>query len=405
MNKIPQWPTFSDADSPMDILVKFSNYYGSDPDFILAGGGNTSMKTEESLFVKMSGTTLAEIDADGFVEMQRQPLFELLERDLGDDVDRREALFKDAVMAGRAHPETGQRPSVEVVLHNMLPSRFVIHTHSTLSNIIGCCTRGTELVEELFGDRILWVPFVDPGFKLAQKLRKGLADYAGAHGGTQPRAVIMRNHGLLIQGDTAEELRERTEWVVSRVSSRLEEAPAGDVFGAVERLESNTASALIKEMRSALREFVGAGVLFDDSETTLMLAGGAGGRDVAAGGPVTPDQIVYCKSFPMWFEPVKEELAGDMIERLRLALTDHARTTGFSAKVILVKGLGMFAVGDDEIAAENSRLLYIDAIKVMAGARRLGGIQYMTKRDREFIDNWEVENYRRQVAAAAKKTK
>ena len=134
----------------------------------------------------------------------------------------------------------------------------------------------------------------------------------------------------------------------------------------------------------------------------MALAGTPAGADVAAGGPLTPDQIVYCKSFPLWLDPAPGEPANVLVERLRQAVADHIARAKFPPKAVLVAGVGLFGVGDDWAAAQTVALVYRDAIKVMAGAKRLGGIEYMSRRDSEFIENWEVENYRRSVAAAGR---
>ena len=94
------WPEFDPEESQAHALVKLSRFYGSDPTFILAGGGNTSLKTDERLLVKASGHSLATITADGFVEMDRQALHDVLDQDFGEDVDAREEKFKAAILAG-----------------------------------------------------------------------------------------------------------------------------------------------------------------------------------------------------------------------------------------------------------------------------------------------------------------
>lgn len=177
MTTTPVWPSFEETETALEQLVKLSHYYGSDVEFVIAGGGNTSVKTGDRLLVKCSGTSLAVIDAGGFVEMKRAALDDLLSRDLGSDPDAREERFKEAILAARVHPEMGQRPSVECVLHNLLPRRFVVHTHQTLVNMICCCESGEALAAEMFGDEILWIPYVDPGFTLAKKLSRALEEY------------------------------------------------------------------------------------------------------------------------------------------------------------------------------------------------------------------------------------
>src|SRR5438105_5015590 len=101
MSSTTSWPEFSTTDAPIDTLVKLSRYYGSHPDFVLAGGGNTSVKVGDRLFVKGSGHALASIGPEGFVELDRKQLESLLRRRLSDDRMQREEEFKTAIMASR----------------------------------------------------------------------------------------------------------------------------------------------------------------------------------------------------------------------------------------------------------------------------------------------------------------
>ena len=116
---------------------------------------------------------------------------------------------------------------------------------------------------------------------------------------------------------------------------------------------------------------------------------------------MTPDQIVYCNSYPLWFEVQNGEDEDVLVNRLRSAIERHIRETRFPPKVVLVQGVGLFAVGDDWRQANTVREVYRDAIQVMAGATRLGGISYLSDRDRRFIEDWEVEAYRKKISAAA----
>ena len=108
MDTRPQWPTFAPDDDPMAVLIGMSRHYGGNPAFVLAGGGNTSYKTASRLYVKASGHALETIDADGFVEMDREALDSLLAEDLGSDLDRREEEYKRRVLDARVDPDRGQ---------------------------------------------------------------------------------------------------------------------------------------------------------------------------------------------------------------------------------------------------------------------------------------------------------
>ncbi len=398
------FPTFDANESLMDTLIKLSCHFGADPAFVLAGGGNTSAKDGDKLYVKGSGSSLAKIDASGFVEMDRPAITELLKRDLGSDVIQREEQFKNAIMAARLHPELGQRPSVECVLHNLLPCKYIIHTHATLVNMITCCVDGEKLTNELFGDEALWIPYVDPGFILAQTLDVAFQAWTKRTGRACPPAVIMQKHGLIVCGDTPEEIRQQTELVMGKIQAKLAATKAKDLFGTVEKIEGERAKGLINIIGPALRGLLAESdtlkiVTFDDSEPVLSLVAGAQGKANAELGPMIPDQIVYCKSFPLWFETSEAEEESLLVERLRQAIQAHTEQTNFPPYVVLVKGLGLFAAGDNFAGADTIRQVYVDAIKVMSGAKRLGGINPIGAREREFIEDWEVENYRRKVAA------
>jgi rhamnose utilization protein RhaD (predicted bifunctional aldolase and dehydrogenase)/NAD(P)-dependent dehydrogenase (short-subunit alcohol dehydrogenase family) len=400
------WPTFGASDTPMDVLVKLSRFYGSDPEFVLAGGGNTSVKVGDRLFVKGSGYALATIPPEGFVEMDRIKLEALLNSGLSEGRTEREAEFKAATLEARIYPEKNQRPSVEALLHHLMPGQFVVHTHSTLVNMITCCADGPRLSREMAAD-VVWIPEIDPGYLLSRKLRESIEEYKKRTGKSCPRAILMQNHGLVIAGDSPDEIRGHTDWLVDTLREKLAAAAGAPAFGAVSSLDATTARSLVLSVGPALRALLASGetlkvVTFSDAPEVMEFVGGAEGRAVATTGPLTPDQIVYCKSFPLWIETAPDAPPAAIVEQLRKAVQEHAKTTGAPPNVVLVKGLGMFAAGDDFAAADIVRLVYTDAIKVMAGARRLGGVRYMDAGMRKFIEEWEVESYRKAISAAGR---
>ena len=399
------WPTFTTDDDPLEVIVKLSRFYGSDPSIVLAGGGNTSCKIEDRLYVKGSGTSLATMTRDGFVKMDRGKLSELAGATLDEDPTAREAQYKESITGARCEPEKGQRPSVEVLLHHLVPGKYVIHSHATVAETLTCHTGGRALAEEIFGDDILWVPYVDPGFMLARELKQAIEDYPARTGRELPKAILMANHGLIVTGDDPEAIRTNTDEVLGKIAARLGKDWQMKSFGEVTRL--GDASAIVRKMGPSLRALLAedpAGplkvVTFDDSDIALGLTGAEAGKPAACAGPLTPDQIVYCNSFPLWFELNDGEDEDALIARLRDAIDGHVQETRFPPKVVLVRGVGLFAVGDDFKTANIAREVYLDAIKVMGGATRLGGVSYLAEAQRRFIEDWEVEAYRKKVAAA-----
>lgn len=399
------WPKFAATDSELDVICKLSQFYGSDPSIVLAGGGNTSCKVEGHLYVKASGTSLATITPEGFAKMDSAKLDQLVETELDSERETREAQYKAAILEARTEPERGQRPSVEVLLHNIIPSTYVVHSHATLVNTLTCHQDGQKLAEEIFGEEIVWLPYVDPGYILAKELKRCLQEYQTKTGSTDFKAILMANHGLIIAGNDPETIRANTEDVLSRIEARLGNDWQTESFG-TPQLQDDP-EKLVLQIAPALRGLLaeeGSSTLkivaFDDSEVTLGLVGTEAGKKAATTGPMSPDQIVYCNSFPLWFEPQAGEESEALVARLREAIQKHVESTGFLPKVVLVAGLGLFTVGDDIGQATTTRLLYLDATKVMAGANRFGGISYLADYDRQFIEEWEVEAYRKKIAAA-----
>jgi rhamnose utilization protein RhaD (predicted bifunctional aldolase and dehydrogenase)/NAD(P)-dependent dehydrogenase (short-subunit alcohol dehydrogenase family) len=389
----------------IDALIEVSRHYGGDAEFCLAGGGNTSIKAGDRLLVKASGFSLATITLDGFVEMDRRALGALLASQLPVEPNAREEAFKQAVMAARVFPEKGQRPSVECVLHSLLPRPLVVHSHSTYVNMITCANGGESLAKKLFGEDVLWIPYVDPGYILARTLDELLRKYAKTTGRDCPTAVFMQNHGLIICGTAAQEIHEKTGQVVGAIRAHLAATAAAGPFGPVSRL-SGPARPFVTQIGPALRGLLAASdtlkiVTFSDSDEVLELAGGADGQAVVSAGPITPDQIVYCTSFPLWFEPNEGEPVAQLVERLKTAVTSHQASRRTPPGIVFVKGLGMFSAGNDFTAADVAGKVYLDAIKVMAGARSLGGIHPLTTEQYRFIENWEVESYRKKVSTAS----
>ena len=414
-------PASADVLALAEALVDLSHRYGADPELVLAGGGNTSVKFDDHLLVKASGTALSDIRPEDFVDLDRAALQALLDRDLGSSRDEREAAFKQAVLAARLQPELGQRPSVESVLHHLVPGRFVVHLHATLVNQFSCCREGRRLVLQHLGEDVVWVDLVDPGFALAKALQEELAAFTRRTGKECPRAVIMQNHGLVVSGATPEETTSHVEWLsgsLRAIEERAREERATEERYGQEHVSvpaslapptfaEPEARALVNVIGPTLRGLLGRTgeplkvVTFDGSAPVIDLVAGEGGRAVAMGGPLTPDQIVYCRSFPLWVEARPGEPAADLKARLATATREYTATHQAPPNVVLVQGLGLFACGDTWADANTARLVYIDAIKVMAGALRMGGVQYLPDDFRIFIEHWEVESYRRAVKLAS----
>ena len=362
-------------------LLELSHRYGRDAAYVLAGGGNTSSKSADRLWVKASGHALATIDAGGFVALDRRKLDAMLAGEWPTDAREREAQFLSHVMESRIDPARGQRPSVEALLHHLLPDPLVVHTHSSLVNAVTCCTDGERWTREWFAGDVLWQPYVDPGVTLAQSLQRNL-------GGRRPAAIVLENHGLIVSGDSRDAIEATTDHLVARIAQELAMRPAmQDRIGDPSLLRE--AADVIVAHRPDLH------VAVDASPAAAWLA-----DDTARyAGPLTPDQIVYCRSWP-----VRLRMTGDVGNDRRHvadAWAEYVARYDVEPWVAVVENAGVVACRTSTRMAETTRDVFADAAAVARNATRLGGVRPLAAAHRRFIEQWEVEAYRRSIAEKA----
>jgi NAD(P)-dependent dehydrogenase (short-subunit alcohol dehydrogenase family)/rhamnose utilization protein RhaD (predicted bifunctional aldolase and dehydrogenase) len=374
----------------LDDLIALSRHYGGGNDFVISGGGNTSVKDGDLLVIKASGAALRDITVDSFVELSRARVRTILGKAYSTDPMKRETEIKSDLMASRIEPGKGGRPSVEASLHEMLDWRLVVHTHPFAINAMTCARDGEAVARELFGDAALWVPYTDPGYKLAKLMEEKLAAWRAAHRG-EPRIVLMQNHGLVVAADTAAEIDSLTDNVVRKVSARFrtplprEERPVSDV-----------AVRLLPGLRMLISEG-GAAKIISARNSTLaehfLEPGNRNGVEL----PFMPDNIVYCKSAPLVLDGEPEEILAGFPP----ALAGFRDRWGYAPKIILVPGIGVVAVEDTKRSADTCLEVFEDLMKVSFLSASFGGPRFLSASDIQFIDTWEVENYRRAVAKNA----
>jgi len=394
----------SASPGPADLLaevVQLSRRFGADPEFVRAGGGNSSAKRDGVLFIKPSGVSLATIKVESLIALAIEPLLELLEAGgrPGDDQGSGEVLR--VAESARVSPTDGRRPSVELLFHALLPDQIVLHTHPIAINTLTCAIRGRDLAERILGDRALWIPYTNPGLPLARAIRDERNAYTQRTGRCAPRALLLQNHGLVVSADTAAEIDDLSRDIVALISDDADARPPSS-WGAVARIEPERALELVGALESAIGANVAAGgppraVVFDDSPLAVAAAGSELGHGFARGGPLTPDQIVYAGSWPLVIGEIPDDGAA-AVAALEAALAERATRDVDPPIIVLVAGVGLFATGDDARQAATACTLYLDAMRIASGAHRLGGVRPLGPDERRFIERWEAEDYRRQVA-------
>jgi len=366
-------------------LVALSRHFGADPEYVLGGGGNTSFKTATHLYIKGSGTSLADIDVEGFVRVGRARLAALWEASYPDDPHAREALVTEILLSARDQGEEAKRPSVETPLHDFFTEPFVVHTHPALINGLACSRRGQEEARALFGERVLWVPTVNPGFQLAATVRSRMEEYRQAHG-RSPDLLILQNHGLCAAGRSLEEVRAKSAELLAAVRERAPRLPDPSP-GAFDR---SRAAALAPAARMLL-EAPGAGSIVTFQAGSLI-AGFTGGSLA-----YTPDHVVYCNHEPL-FVPWADDPEAHA-RRLVEGIAGYKKANGFFPKILVAERLGAFAWGPNRKSADTAMAVFLDALRVAHYARAFGGPQAMPEAQVRFILDWEAEAHRKKVSA------
>lgn len=389
----------------LDEVVGLSHRFGADPEFARGGGGNSSVKADGVLYIKPSGTSLGELTSESLIALDIKPLLELLDQSPDRPViGGTDEVFEVAVAARVGAPDN-RRPSVECLFHALLPEQFVLHTHPTTINALTCTKQGAEIAERLFGGSVLWVPYTDPGLPLARAIRDARRMHEERTNSAAPRVMLLQNHGLIVTGDSPSEIEATSAGLVTSVKAHLAGLPP-IAWGEVERLEADRARALLRALAPALRALLATGkrlqvVTFDDSSLSLSLAGSPLGREFALGGPVTPDQIVYAGSFPLLLETPEGATPEAMVNALKSAIEARGTSEAGPPIVVIVPGLGLFTAADSYAQAATAREVYLDAIGVSVEAHRLGGVRPLAHKERQFIERWEAEAYRKRVSAGA----
>ncbi len=367
-------------------LTSYSHRYGADAEFVLAGGGNTSCKDENYLYIKGSGSPLATIEPSGFVKMERAKLAAMWEKTYSAVEAEREAEVLADMMAAKAPGEESKRPSVETLLHDLFKQTFVLHVHPAKVNGLTCSKGGAAFVAELFPEAV-WVESTRPGYTLAALCREKLDAYEKSNG--KPASVLfLQNHGIFFAANSEAEL----DAVVSGIMDKLDAVIARRPDFTEAEFDADLAAKVAPVLRMLYSPEGKSVAHFVCNNEVLRFA-----ASEEAFSPLvesfTPDHIVYCKAHPLFLTSTETDAIAD-------AFNKYVEKYNLNPKVVFVKNLGMFALGKDRKETLTVEAVWLDALKIAVYAESFGGEEPMTPNLIDFIVNWEVESYRSKVALA-----
>jgi rhamnose utilization protein RhaD (predicted bifunctional aldolase and dehydrogenase)/NAD(P)-dependent dehydrogenase (short-subunit alcohol dehydrogenase family) len=373
-------------------LIEISRFYGQQKQYVIAGGGNTSFKNNDRIWVKASGSSLATITEDGFAMLDRSKLQQISKKIYSSDPFIRESQVKDDLTEANLTRE--RRPSVETSLHNLLKAPFVVHLHPTLVNGLMCGNNAEQMSSQLFGEKALYIPYIDPGYILFKEVERLVLKYR-TEKGAEPEIILLQNHGIFVGAETTGRIKEIYSEVLGKIENSLKgklviepkEVPqqVTEVLPAMRMIASQDGLKILKIRNSSLiKSFTESAEAFSKISK-----------------PFTPDIIVYCKSKYLYID--RTDTPESIIDQFRAQYDAFISQNTYAPKVLLIKDFGMVAIGDNAAQTDIILDVFEDMLKISAVSESFGGQHFMTPEQIQFIDTWEVENYRRKVSGGSKK--
>lgn len=417
----------ADPASPLAQLVARSRRLGADRSVCNWGGGNTSAKAVEIdfrgretrvLWVKGSGSDLATVGEASFTGLYLDDLLPLLERETMSDAEMVAYLSHCFFDPGRP------RPSIETLLHGFLPLTHIDHTHADATNFLACSADGERLARQIYGDELVWIPYVRPGFRLARQVARAVRAQPGA------RLVILAKHGLITWGETDEECYAATLEMIACARTFVESRYAHPAFGGARTQPAPDRRSIAAQVMPIIRGLISGQTLkvlrYEDADDVLGFASSADAPRLSAIGAACPDHLVHTKPWPLLVEWLPEQGAEALPEVLRRGvaaymaryeryLADNAgqdldpdaaapvyrapdAATDPAPRVILIPGVGMITTGKDAGGADVAAQLYHRAVAVMRGAEACGGFISLTDAESYAVELWPLEQYKLKLA-------
>jgi rhamnose utilization protein RhaD (predicted bifunctional aldolase and dehydrogenase)/NAD(P)-dependent dehydrogenase (short-subunit alcohol dehydrogenase family) len=303
------------GEHPLDQRVYTTRLIGFEPDLVLHGGGNTSVKTEvrnvfdeteEVMYVTGSGVELGDVDRANFSAVRLGVLRRLPELAELDDAEM------DRLMRSAMIDPNAPNPSVEAILHAIIPFKYVDHTHADAVVTITNTEKGMERIGQIYGDRMFIAPYVMPGFLLAREVHDMTRDIDW----DQVEGVILLNHGVFTFGNDATTAYMRMIQIVTVAEDYLEKRASVDTPEGVTPKEDLVE---LSKLRREVSEARGGAVIakVDPGPVAVHFSSMLNVEELARRGPITPDHVTWTKRVPMIVESSPEESVASFVGEYR----------------------------------------------------------------------------------------
>ncbi|MDH5445021.1 MAG: bifunctional aldolase/short-chain dehydrogenase [Gammaproteobacteria bacterium] len=389
----------------LDLRVYSSRLLGRDKTLVLHGGGNTSVKideqnilgeTETILYVKGSGWDLEFIERPGFSPVRLNHLVRLAELETLSDSQMVNELKTHMTNA------SAPTPSVEAILHAILPYKYVDHTHADSLVTITNTPNGLNRIKDIYGDKVVILPYCMPGFDLARLCATEFPKQVNDN----TIGMVLMNHGIFSFGETAKESYERMISLVSMAESYIKQNKAWTILSSNKEVDDGKSHVQkISELRSDISKHAKKPMLvsFNSGLKNLDFVNREDLGDISQEGPATPDHVIRTKRLPMLGmdvdayvqEYTKYFKAHESSAKQALSMLDP------TPRVILDHELGVGTVGATAKETAIIADIYDHTIDVITRATRLGEYRALPAKDIFDVEYWELEQAKLKKSGAS----
>jgi rhamnose utilization protein RhaD (predicted bifunctional aldolase and dehydrogenase)/NAD(P)-dependent dehydrogenase (short-subunit alcohol dehydrogenase family) len=377
----------------LGLRVYTSRLIGRDTGLVLHGGGNTSVKAQETdalgdeheiLYIKGSGWDLATIEAAGFAPVKLDVLRRMAKMESLTDSEM--VRMQRAAMLDPDAPT----PSVEAILHAIIPFRFVDHTHADAIATITNTPGGLERVGEIYGDRIFIVPYIMPGFDLARSVFEMTQDMDWQ----QLEGMILLNHGVFTFGEDARSSYERMIAIVTEAERYLDDNADVDIA----RADAAAFEPLrLAQLRRAVSRAAGAPMVarLDNDELSTGFSTMPNASSLATRGPLTPNHASRTKRTAVIvgddFDAEVDRYADDYRAYFQRNTDGNLTCLDPAPRWVVWPGYGVVSFGRSDKDAGVVADIIDHTIIAIQRAEAMGGWQALSEEDIFDVEYWELE--------------
>lgn len=370
--------------SDLELRVFTSNLLGRSDELVLHGGGNTSVKSkvdgEDILYVKGSGWDLVSIEKEGFAPVKLDTLIEMAKLESLSDSDM--VSQQKAAMIDKSAPN----PSVEAILHAIIPYKFVDHTHADAVVTMSNSKNGIENIKKVFPNFLI-IPYVMPGFILA----KTIYDMAKDYDWSKSDGIILHNHGIFTFDDDAKKSYDKMIAAVSLAEKFLDENA---------KLETPTLGTKefdlseLKEVISKEKGYEVSLVVNQDKEA-VYYASQENLKSNVTKGVLTPEHIIRTKRVPLVLENSDIQKSVDEYKKEYINYFEKYSKDEIclnpAPNYAVIKDFGIVCFGKNEKEANIINDIVSHTISAVLKAQKLGGFVSISEKDSFEMEYWELE--------------